>query len=297
MSRWFRHYAGMMRDEKLVRAAVRANQPVERVVWVWGAILESAAEINDNGRYDLEPAEAAYFLRCTGDDISAIVAALEALARLHQGTVARWNDRQYISDSSAERVKRHRDKKRTATDIPQRGNGPSDSGNAEVTEPDRYTNENETPPSVYVSDGRSSAEKITDDFEIWYAAYPRHKARGDALKAYKAVRKSVDAETLLTGAKAAARKYAGSDQQFIPYPATWLRGEQWKDEDLQPVPEQAPVSNGLVYVSYGTEAGDAWERSYRAKGRVPPRDSRGGYYFPSEYPENVQRETSSQAAA
>lgn len=39
MSRWFRHYAGMMRDDKLVGAAIRAKQPVERVVWVWADVV------------------------------------------------------------------------------------------------------------------------------------------------------------------------------------------------------------------------------------------------------------------
>jgi hypothetical protein len=63
MSRWFRHYAGMMRDDKLVRVAIRSKQTIERVVWVYGAILESAAELDDEGRYDLAADEAAYFLR------------------------------------------------------------------------------------------------------------------------------------------------------------------------------------------------------------------------------------------
>jgi hypothetical protein len=36
MSRWFRHYAGMMRDDKLVRVAIRSGQTIERVVWVYG---------------------------------------------------------------------------------------------------------------------------------------------------------------------------------------------------------------------------------------------------------------------
>lgn len=40
-----------------------------------------------------------------------------------------------------------------------------------------------------------------------------------------------------------------------------------------------------TYVKYGTDAGDAWEASYRLKGKVPPRDQAGGWWFPSEYPE------------
>jgi hypothetical protein len=297
MSRWFRHYAGMMRDEKLVSAAVKAKQPVERVIWVWGAILESAAEEQNDGRFTLDPDEAAYFLRCSGDDVSAILVALEALGRLHQGAVVRWNDRQYISDSSADRVRKHR-KKRTETDVQQRSDVTADSCNTEVTPEDRYGNENETSPSVYVSvsDSKTSAEKITDEFEIWYSAYPRHKARGDAIKAYRKARKLVDAGVLLTGAKAASKKYAGADQQFTPYPASWLNGEQWKDEDLQPPKPQEPTSNGGVYVTYGTEPGDAWERDYRGRGKIPPRDARGGWYHPSEYPEqNVKRETTEAA--
>jgi hypothetical protein len=41
-----------------------------------------------------------------------------------------------------------------------------------------------------------------------------------------------------------------------------------------------------VYVQYGTDAGDAWERHYRTVlKKPPPRDSKGGWRFPSEYPE------------
>ena len=90
MSRWFRHYAGMSRDDKLVRAAVKARQPVERAVWVYGAILESAAEINDAGRYDFDVDEAAYFLRCEPDDLSSIVLQLVAVGYLSKDRVT-WS--------------------------------------------------------------------------------------------------------------------------------------------------------------------------------------------------------------
>lgn len=122
MSRWFRHYAGMMRDEKLVRVAVKAKQPIERVVWVWGAILESAAEINDNGRYELDPAEAAYFLRCDEHDLVSIVDGLVSLGRLAEGMVARWADRQFNSDSAKERQRRYRERLAARSDVQQRNN-------------------------------------------------------------------------------------------------------------------------------------------------------------------------------
>lgn len=114
MSRWFRHYAGMMRDEKLVSAAIRSKQTIERVVWVWGAILESAAELDDGGRYEIDRAEMAYFLRADEADLAAIEDALCALGRTDQGAVVKWGDRQFQSDRSAERVKKYRDKRKAA---------------------------------------------------------------------------------------------------------------------------------------------------------------------------------------
>lgn len=111
MSRWFRHYAGLARDDKLVRVSIRANQPVERAVWLWCAILESAAEIDDDGRYELEPAEIARFLRVPVSKINALLAVLTETGRIDEERVCRWSNRQFKSDRSAERVAAHRAKK------------------------------------------------------------------------------------------------------------------------------------------------------------------------------------------
>lgn len=139
MSRWFRHYAGMMRDDKLVRVAIRSKQTIERVVWVWGAILESAAEIDDDGKYDLDAPEIAYFLRADLSDVEAVLGALEASGRISGSRVVKWGNRQFSSDTSAERQRRYRDKKRAEereVDQP--------SGDAEVTSPSRHRDAPET---------------------------------------------------------------------------------------------------------------------------------------------------------
>jgi hypothetical protein len=112
MSRWFRHYAGMMRDDKLVSVAIRAKQTVERVVWIWGAILESAAEIDDGGRFDVDPAEVAYFLRADEADVGAILGALSDAGRVADSRVVKWGNRQFQSDRSNERVAAYRERKR-----------------------------------------------------------------------------------------------------------------------------------------------------------------------------------------
>lgn len=118
MSRWFRHYAGMMRDEKLVRVAIKSKQPIERVLWVWGAALESAAEIDENGRFDLDPAEIAYFLRADESDIDAVLVALADAGRLADGSVVNWGDRQFSSDRSKERQAAYRERKRAKNSGP-----------------------------------------------------------------------------------------------------------------------------------------------------------------------------------
>lgn len=108
MSRWFRHYAGLARDEKLVRVAIQSGQTVERVVWVWIALLESASERNDEGTFDCCAAEMAYTLRCQKEEIDGILKCLNDIGRTDGNKIAKWDVRQYKGDSSTERVKKYR---------------------------------------------------------------------------------------------------------------------------------------------------------------------------------------------
>lgn len=134
MSRWFRHYAGMMRDDKLVRVAIRSKQTIERVVWVWGAILESAAEVNSDGTYDADAAEIAYFLRADETDIQAVFDGLGSAGHIAAGAVVKWGDRQFKSDASKDRQAAYRERKKAAI-------GDTDN---EVTSPSRHDDAPET---------------------------------------------------------------------------------------------------------------------------------------------------------
>lgn len=75
-----------------------------------------------------------------------------------------------------------------------------------------------------------SEKDISFDFARWYAAYPRKEGKGQALKAYKAALKKVDAETLLEAAHDAAKRWENRERRYIPMPATWLNGERWADD-------------------------------------------------------------------
>ena len=157
MARWFRHYCGLSRDEKLVSTAVKSGQSVERVVWVFGAILESACEIQDDGRYDFDAGEAAYFLRCNDADIQSILDELEAIGRLHQGVVAKWGDRLFLSDSSRERQRRYRELRNDAK-IHQ-GNGHKADSDVTKTSRDAEVTLQDTDTEVKKEDTSVSSKK------------------------------------------------------------------------------------------------------------------------------------------
>lgn len=236
MSRWFRHYAGMMRDDKLVSAALKAKQPVERVVWVWGAILESASEINNHGEFALDTAEAAYFLRADQADIDGICLALKELGRIDGQRVVKWGDRQFSSDRSAERTRTYRDRQKRAENHDD--NVTDKIRDDDVTSPSRHRDAPETETETYTEaekkkESSSVATRRDDDWpsdfrEIFWTEYPRKVGKKGALKELERVRKrGVPWEKLISAVFGYA---ATADPQFTKHPQTWLSKGCWDDE-------------------------------------------------------------------
>lgn len=68
-------------------------------------------------------------------------------------------------------------------------------------------------------------------FDDFWRAYPRRQAKKDALKAWRTVDPRAHGKIL-----AAIRAWCQCDDwrrdggRYIPFPATWLRGERWEDE-------------------------------------------------------------------
>lgn len=88
-----------------------------------------------------------------------------------------------------------------------------------------------------------------ETFAEWFAAYPRRVARAEAEKAFfQQLRKGFIAADMLQGAVQFAEmcRRKGTERDFIPHPATWLRGERWTDEELleyiPATPEQIAAS-------------------------------------------------------
>jgi hypothetical protein len=77
--------------------------------------------------------------------------------------------------------------------------------------------------------------KEKDLFDSFYSEYPRKSAPGDAFKAFKSALRRASYEDIIAGL---LRYKAGDlpEKRFIPYPATWLRGDSWENE-IAPSPD------------------------------------------------------------
>jgi len=86
----------------------------------------------------------------------------------------------------------------------------------------------------------NEANKDPADFVQFYEAYPRHKDRQGALKAWKRLRAG-ERQLALDTVGAFARAMRGKDPEFIPYPAKWLNNRRWEDQ------QGKPAADGRAY--------------------------------------------------
>jgi hypothetical protein len=96
-----------------------------------------------------------------------------------------------------------------------------------------------------VGGGAQPSSAASDDFEAFWASYPRKRAKLDARKAWKGLSKALRAEAMHALPRHQAHWRAHkTDLVHVPYPATWLRGHQWEDE-LEPVAAQPAQTAGV----------------------------------------------------
>jgi hypothetical protein len=208
---WLRLYTDILNDPKV------QNLPPETFK-SWINVLLVAKTHGDPHGYLPDIDAIAFRLRISPSEASSIIENLKSINLLDQFKSGikphNWNGRQYISDVSTERVKRHRKRQR----------------NVSVTPPEQNRTEQKDKEA-----GAKAPKKVSNEnlfLEFW-EVYPRKVARGDALKAYlKALSRASHAEIL-----AGVKRYK-PDPKFTKHPATWLNADCWLDE--------APKSNGSV---------------------------------------------------
>lgn len=86
-------------------------------------------------------------------------------------------------------------------------------------------------PSKAKSKARTKeADPGADRFDEWYAAYPKHEAKGKARAAWSKAIKKVDVDLLIRRARDYAAYREGEPARWTKHPATWLNAECWDDE-------------------------------------------------------------------
>lgn len=101
-----------------------------------------------------------------------------------------------------------------------------------------------------ISEVRSLAPASSRGFEKFWGVYPKKRSKGDAEKAWNAMKPNEQLQDRIFDALERAKTSAQWQKdggQFIPYPATWLRAKGWEDEHQparDPLVEQAHFLTG-----------------------------------------------------
>lgn len=230
---WFRFYVEAMRDPKMRRLT-----PAQR--WLWVAVLSAARESCEPGRLviaervpmtESDLADYAGMRRPEIMDGLALMIELGMLAD-DDGTlvVPAWNDRQYESDDTTKRTRKHRG----GTTLERSEAVPGNSVGTDQRQ--RQKTESET-------------DQIEQDFDLLWVGYPRKEARIPALKAYRARRREkIPSDDLARSVSNFTAAMASRDPDKIMLGATFFGpNERWCDylQPLAVVPDQTAAERNL----------------------------------------------------
>jgi hypothetical protein len=88
------------------------------------------------------------------------------------------------------------------------------------------------------------SSKSDEEFDRWYAGYPRKEAKANARKAFAKARRTAGMDILMASLERYVASVKGKERQYIALPATWLNAGRWEDE-------YAPASKeSLVHPAY-----------------------------------------------
>lgn len=92
-----------------------------------------------------------------------------------------------------------------------------------------------------------------DEFEQFWAAYPRKTGKGVARKAFVKALRLTTLDTMLTAIQwqRQQEQWVKAGGQFIPHPSTWLNQERWADE-----PTRLPMLSDATTRTYRAIFGD-----------------------------------------
>lgn len=261
MTRWYRAYAGTVKDDKLAEAAIVAGCSRSVAIAVWHALLESAAETDDGGRFETTSRRVAAILGEPTAVIEATFAAMVEIGMIDGDAIAAWKRRQFESDSSTERSRKHREAKRNAAPI--QSNGDATLQGRSATPPDTETESEKILPVSNSSTtnvrsvGKPTRPPPADSFEEFWKTYPHRGEASDPKKPAKekferAVKRGAEPAAIIAGAKRFAeieRRAGRAGTEKCAQAVTWLNQERWNDY----APAAAPAQPERIFVKRDTD--------------------------------------------
>ena len=164
-------------------------------------------------------------LRLSKSKAESLLSTLETSGLIDGDRMHDWDDFQYSSDSSTERVKRHRER-----NMERFSNVSSNVSETVQSRIDKIrVDKNRTEPPI-------SPKGDDTGFESFWNVYPKGRKVGKqaALKAWKKIKPSQSLMNHIVIAiteQSSNGHFKGSrGEDFIPLPATWLNQGRWDDE-------------------------------------------------------------------
>lgn len=233
----FQFYTGDWRKDPQLRMCA----PSTRGIWIdlicamWendesgeieGTVVQLARAV---GCFPEEMAEALYDLSETG---AADVFARDKSVTRHGNILE-----SHIDVTVINRRMQRDEKSRDSARIRQQRKRGKDVSHADVTQNSRSLSSS----STSVTNTKVKNHPSLFRFEDFWSAYPKRKSRGQAEKAWQALRPNeqlVDAILVAIERAKTSADWLKSDGQFVPYPASWLRARGWEDELALTSPER-----------------------------------------------------------
>ena len=207
---WFRLYSEFAHDPKI---QMMPEQMQRRYIMLLCMRCSETLET-------LHETEIAFQMRLSDDELAKTKELFLSKGFIdEQWNFTNWEKRQYASDSSTVRVRRHRDKKK---DEPKQDE-------TLLKRPCNGTEQNRTEQKQ-----TKTFESYDSLFDVFWKAYPSKVGKDAARKAF-AKRKPYDDLLALMLASLESQKssdrWTKDNGQYIPNPATWLNQGRWMDED------------------------------------------------------------------
>lgn len=212
---WFRLYAEFAHDPK-----VQMLSETDQRRYIMLLCLRCG-----NGDVTLHETEVAFQLRISNEEWGATKARLMEKNLIDEDSKPiAWDKRQYASDSSAERVAKHREKLKQQC-------------NVTVTPPETETEtEKERGKPIPANAGHSrGASDSVPDFDQFWSRWPKKVGKQEAKREWlKLAPDLLTLDALMAGVE---RVVADPDRwskdgrawQVLPDPSRWLKGRRWED--------------------------------------------------------------------